>query len=105
MESDLDLRELDAIFELELADEGGGQLPPDERPEPRRLPGPDPAADVWRLTWTVLGVVAGLGALKVGLFLVGGAFAMSVVGTLFVVVHALVLAAGGAWFWDKRYAR
>lgn len=111
MESDFGVRGLDdlppmALEELHHADPGDhDSLPPAEVPGRRGTPPPDPSGDVWRLTWVLLGVVLGLGVMKVALFAVGGALAMCVLGAAFVAIHAVVLAAGATWFWDKRYAR
>ncbi|MBA2321911.1 MAG: hypothetical protein H0V89_12245 [Deltaproteobacteria bacterium] len=111
MESDFDLRGLDDLYEVELPEDqgppepGDDSVPPTEVPGRRRMPPADPAGDVWRLTWVLLGVVLGLGVMKVALFAVGGALAMTVLGAAFVAVHGLLIAAGATWFWDKRYTR
>lgn len=95
-------------FEVREGDEsaaeaGDGCPPPPEIPERPTPWGPDPAADMRLLTWALLGGVAGLGVLKLALFTVGGAVAASVLGAVFVAAHGLLLAAGGAWFWEHRY--
>jgi hypothetical protein len=109
MEAERDLRDPDAILDVDLddldpTDIDAAWLPPPATPEP---PGPippaAPEADMRGLTWVLLGIVAGLGALKLALFAVGGALATGLLGAVFVAAHGLLLAAGGTWFWGERY--
>lgn len=98
---DLDL----PVDELpDVPDGGFGPPPPPAAPErPDPWGGrPDPVIDTWRITLGIAGVVLVLGLLKLGLFLVGGALGSTLLGAVFVVAHAVVIAGGGAWFGGYR---
>ncbi len=96
-------RDLSWEPDLDLPDGFDPPPPPvaPERPEPWGAR-PDPAADTWRITLGIAGVVLGLGVLKLGLFLVGGALASTALGVVFVLAHAAVIAGGGWWFGGYR---
>ena len=100
----------DVSWDLDLPDDTVGTfeppppaVPPD-RPEPWGGR-PDPVADTWRITLGIAGVVLGLGLLKLGLFMVGGALASTALGVVFVVAHAVVIVGGGWWFGGYRAIR
>jgi hypothetical protein len=104
-------QELDMEFDhsfdadLDLSEELPGSEPPtfDLPPVPIPERRPNPAEDARWSGMLMLAVVAGLGGIKLALFAMGTAAAMTGLGVVFVLAHAAVLAGGSAWFWEHRY--